>query len=141
MLDAMISAELGDEQAREDPTVNQVQRRAAELLGHEAALFLPTATMSNQIALRVLTKPGTQLIAEERTHILVYEAGGPAVQLAVGERPALEAARTLIQGTAATVLTWTALPSTRSSPSEASPRTAPARSGTGPPAARPGTTR
>ena len=87
MLDAMISAELGDEQAREDPTVNQLQRRAAELLGHEAALFLPTATMSNQIALRVLTTPGTQLIAEERTHILVYEAGGPAVHSGLLARP------------------------------------------------------
>jgi threonine aldolase len=87
MLDAMISAELGDEQAREDPTVNQLQRRAAELLGHEAALFLPTATMSNQIALRVLTTPGTQLIAEERTHILVYEAGGPAVHSGLLTRP------------------------------------------------------
>src|SRR6476469_7165300 len=79
MLAAMASAELGDEQAREDPTVNELQRRAAELLGHEAALFLPTATMANQIPLRVLTRPGGQLIAEERTHILVFEAGGPAV--------------------------------------------------------------
>ena len=55
MLAAMAAAEVGDEQAREDPTVNELQRRAAELLGHEAALFLPTATMANQIALRVLT--------------------------------------------------------------------------------------
>ena len=54
----MVSAEVGDEQAREDPTVNELQRRAAELLGHEAALFVPTATMANQIALRVLTQPG-----------------------------------------------------------------------------------
>jgi threonine aldolase len=76
---AMAGAEVGDEQLREDPTVNELQRRAAELLGQEAALFLPTATMANQIALRVLTKPGGELIAEERTHILVYEAGGPAV--------------------------------------------------------------
>jgi threonine aldolase len=76
---AMAAAEVGDEQLREDPTVNVLQRRAAELLGQEAALFLPTATMANQIALRVLTKPGGELIAEERTHILVYEAGGPAV--------------------------------------------------------------
>jgi threonine aldolase len=76
---AMAAAEVGDEQLREDPTVNELQRRAAELLGHEAALFLPTATMANQIALRVLTRPGGQLIAEERTHILVYEAGGPAI--------------------------------------------------------------
>ena len=76
---AMAAAEVGDEQLREDPTVNELERRTAELLGHEAALFLPTATMANQIALRVLSRPGAELIAEERTHILVYEAGGPAV--------------------------------------------------------------
>jgi threonine aldolase len=76
---AMAGAEVGDEQLREDPTVNELQRRAAELLGHEAALFLPTATMANQIALRLLTRPGGELIAEERTHAMIYEAGGPAV--------------------------------------------------------------
>jgi threonine aldolase len=79
MREAIASAEVGDEQLREDPTVNELQRRAAELLGQEEALFLPTATMANQIALRVLTRPGGELIAEERTHTLVYEAGGPAV--------------------------------------------------------------
>jgi threonine aldolase len=76
---AMAAADVGDEQLREDPTVNELQRRAAALLGHEAALFLPTATMANQIALRTLTRPGGQLLAEERTHVLVYEAGGPAI--------------------------------------------------------------
>jgi threonine aldolase len=76
---AMAEAEVGDEQLREDPTVNELQRRAAELLGQEAALFLPTATMANQIALRVLGRPGGELLAEERTHVLIYEAGGPAV--------------------------------------------------------------
>jgi threonine aldolase len=76
---AMAAAEVGDEQLREDPTVNALQERAAALLGQEAALFLPTATMANQIALRLLTRPGMQLIAEERTHVLIYEAGGPAV--------------------------------------------------------------
>ncbi len=76
---AMAAAEVGDEQLREDPTVNELQRRAAERLGHETALFLPTATMANQIALGVLTDRGGQLIAEERTHILVFEAGGPAI--------------------------------------------------------------
>ena len=76
---AMAAAEVGDEQVREDPTVNELQRRAAELLGQEAALFLPTATMANQIALRVLSRPGALLLAEERTHILIFEAGGPAV--------------------------------------------------------------
>ena len=83
----MAAAEVGDEQAQEDPTVNELQRRAAELLGHEAALFLPTATMANQIALRVLTRPGEQLIAEERTHILIFEAGGPAVHSGLMARP------------------------------------------------------
>jgi threonine aldolase len=75
----MAAAQVGDEQLREDPTVNELQLRAAELLGHEAALFLPTATMANQIALRVLSKPGALLVAEERTHVLIYEAGGPAI--------------------------------------------------------------
>ena len=79
MLTAMAAAEVGDEQFREDPTVNELQRRAATLLGHEAALFLPTATMANQIALRCQTKPGGLLLAEERTHTLIYEWGGPAV--------------------------------------------------------------
>jgi threonine aldolase len=79
MLAAMAAAEVGDEQAREDPTVNELQRRAAALLGQEAALFLPTATMANQIALRVHTRPGQVIVAEERTHVLIYEAGGPAV--------------------------------------------------------------
>jgi threonine aldolase len=51
----------------------------AELLGHEAALFLPTATMANQAALRVLSRPGCKVVAEERTHVLIYEWGGPAI--------------------------------------------------------------
>ena len=75
----MAAAEVGDEQLREDPTVNELQRRAAELLGQEEALFLPTATMANQIALYCLSERGGELIAEERTHVLVFEAGGPAV--------------------------------------------------------------
>ena len=79
MLAAMASAEVGDEQFREDPTVNELQRRMAELLGHEAALFLPTATMANQVALRAQTKPGAVVLAEQRTHTLIYEWGGPAI--------------------------------------------------------------
>ena len=59
--------------------MNELQRRMAELLGHEAALFLPTATMANQVALRAQTTPGSTLLAEERTHVMVYEAGGPAI--------------------------------------------------------------
>jgi threonine aldolase len=79
MLAAMAAAEVGDEQEREDPTTNELQRRTAELLGHEAALFFPTATMANQAALRVLSRPGCKVVAEERTHILIYEWGGPAI--------------------------------------------------------------
>ena len=76
---AIAAADVGDEQLREDPTVNELQRRIAGLLGQEEALFLPTATMANQIALRVLGQPGGELVAEESTHCLIYEAGGPAV--------------------------------------------------------------
>jgi threonine aldolase len=79
MLAAMAAAEVGDEQEREDPTTNELQRRAAQLLGHEAALFFPTATMANQAALRVLSRPGCKVVAEERTHVLIYEWGGPAI--------------------------------------------------------------
>ena len=79
MLAAMAAAEVGDEQEREDPTTNELQRRMAEVLGHEAALFFPTATMANQAALRVLSRPGCKVVAEERTHILIYEWGGPAI--------------------------------------------------------------
>jgi threonine aldolase len=79
MLAAMAAAEVGDEQYFEDPTTNELQRRMAELLGHQAALFFPTATMANQAALRAQTKPGGVLLAEERTHVLVYEWGGPAI--------------------------------------------------------------
>ena len=79
MLAAMAAADVGDEQEREDPTTNELQRRCAELLGKEAALFLPSATMANQVALRAQTTPGGVLLAEERTHVLVYEWGGPAI--------------------------------------------------------------
>jgi threonine aldolase len=79
MLAAMAAAEVGDEQVREDPTTNELQSRMAELLGHEAALFLPTATMANQAALRALSRPGCKVVAEERTHVLIYEWGGPAI--------------------------------------------------------------
>jgi threonine aldolase len=79
MLAAMAAAELGDEQEREDPTTNELQRRTAELLGHEAALFFPTATMANQVALRLLSRPGCKVVAEEHTHVLIWEWGGPAI--------------------------------------------------------------
>ena len=79
MLAAMAAAEVGDEQEREDPSTNELQRRTAEVLGHEAALFFPTATMANQAALRALSRPGCKVVAEESTHILIWEWGGPAI--------------------------------------------------------------
>ena len=69
MREAMASAEVGDEQEREDPTVLELERRGAELLGQEEAVYLPTATMANQIALAILGERGTELVVEEtRAH-------------------------------------------------------------------------
>ena len=79
MRHAIAQADVGDEQRREDPTVNELERRAAALLGQEEAVFLPTATMANQIALRVLTEPGDELLAHEDSHVLISEVGGPAI--------------------------------------------------------------
>ncbi|HSI97260.1 MAG TPA: threonine aldolase family protein [Gaiellaceae bacterium] len=75
---AIADAVVGDEQKREDPTVSALQARVAALLGHEAAVFLPTATMANQIALKLHGRPGDVLLAEETSHVLVYEYGGVA---------------------------------------------------------------
>jgi threonine aldolase len=75
---AIAEAEVGDEQKREDPTVLELERRAAELLGQEAAVFVPTATMANQIALKLHSRPGDVLLAEEHSHVVVYEYGGAA---------------------------------------------------------------
>ena len=76
---AIAAAAVGDEQRREDPSVNALQQRVAELLGHEAALFLPTATMANQIALKLHARPGDVLVADRFAHVVIYEYGGAAV--------------------------------------------------------------
>ena len=73
---AIAKADVGDEQKREDPTVTALQERVAALLGHEAAVFLPTATMANQIALKLHGRPGDVLVAEEHSHVLVYGTEG-----------------------------------------------------------------
>ena len=75
---AIAEALVGDEQKREDPTVTALQERVAALLGQEAAVFLPTATMANQIALKLHGRPGDVLVAEEHSHVLVFEYGGAA---------------------------------------------------------------
>jgi threonine aldolase len=76
---AIAAAEVGDEQKREDPTVIALEERSAGLLGQEEAVFVPTATMANQIALKVLTQPGEEVLAEALAHVFRYELGGPAV--------------------------------------------------------------
>jgi threonine aldolase len=76
---AIAAAEVGDEQRGEDPTVRALEERVAELLGHDDAVFLPTATMANQIALRVQTRPGDEIVATADCHIYRYELGGAAV--------------------------------------------------------------
>jgi threonine aldolase len=70
---AMAAAEVGDDVYGEDPTVNLLERRAAESFGREAALFVPTGTMGNQIAIRLHTQPGQEVICESRSHILDWE--------------------------------------------------------------------
>jgi len=74
----MAAAEVGDEQRREDPTVLELERRAAAFLGQEEAVYLPTATMANEIALSILGLRGTELIVEETAHIMIAELGGAA---------------------------------------------------------------
>src|ERR671932_1634859 len=75
---AMAAAEVADEQRGRDPTVNALQERVAELLGQEAALFLPSGTMCNQIGVRLHTRPGDEVILERFSHPIIAEAGGPA---------------------------------------------------------------
>lgn len=76
---AMHAAEVGDDVFHEDPTVRRLEERLAELLGKEAALFVPSGTMSNQICLKVHTQPGDELLCEANCHIYNNEAGGPAM--------------------------------------------------------------
>ena len=84
---AMAEAEVGDDVYGEDPTVNLLQERAAEIFGKEAALFVPTGSMGNQIAVKLHTKQGDEVIIEERGHIFNYELGAPSVVSGVMIRP------------------------------------------------------
>jgi len=76
---AMAAAEVGDDVYGEDPTVNLLESRAAAIFGREAALFVPTGTMGNQIGIRLHTRPGQEVIAESRAHILDWEMATTAV--------------------------------------------------------------
>lgn len=82
----MCDAEVGDEQKGEDPTVNRLQEAVAELLGKEAAVFLPSGTMCNEIAMRVHCRPGDEMIAHRTAHPIHFETGGPAALAGVNVR-------------------------------------------------------
>ena len=79
MREAMARAEVGDDVNGDDPTVIRLQERVADLLGKEAGLFVPSGTMSNGVAVRTHTQPGDEIVAEEGSHLYVYEGGGYAV--------------------------------------------------------------
>ena len=79
MLDAMMSAEIGDDVFGDDPSCNALEARAAELAGMEAGLFVPSGTMGNQIAIRCWTQPGDEVVMEAGSHPFNYEAAGAAV--------------------------------------------------------------
>ena len=79
MREAMMSAAVGDDVYSDDPTVNSLEERIAELLGQEAALFAPTGSMANQLGLRLLVKPGEEIITETNSHIVRAELGAAAV--------------------------------------------------------------
>src|SRR5215216_3766383 len=87
MREAMARAEVGDDVFGEDPTVNRLQERAAELLGKEAALFVPTGLMGNQIAVKLHTRPGEEVVIEERGHIYNYEMAAMAAVSGALARP------------------------------------------------------
>lgn len=87
MRKAMYEAEVGDDVYKEDPTVNKLEEYVADMFGQEAALFVPSGTMGNQICLNVHTNPGSEVICDKESHIFWYESGSPAalsgIQLAV----------------------------------------------------------
>lgn len=80
---AMADAEVGDDQYGEDPSVNRLQEETAALLGTEAALFFPSGTMTNQVALRTLTRPGDDVLVPTQSHIVLHETGGGAANAGV----------------------------------------------------------
>ena len=78
MLESIISTPLGDEQKGEDPTTAKLEKRVAKLLGKEAAIFMISGTMCNEVAVKVHCEPGNEIICDETSHLLNYECGSPA---------------------------------------------------------------
>ena len=76
MIEAMSSADVGDDVFKEDPTVNKLEERLCDMFGMESALFFPSGTMANQTAIKIHTNPGDQLICDKYAHVFNYEGGG-----------------------------------------------------------------
>ncbi|OUU23013.1 MAG: hypothetical protein CBC13_06645 [Planctomycetia bacterium TMED53] len=87
MLEAMKTAPLGDDVMGEDPTINRLEKESAALFGKEAAIFVPSGTMANTIAIGAQTRPGDEILLMEDSHIFLYEAGGSARLWGVHPRP------------------------------------------------------
>src|ERR1700712_258837 len=83
---ARAEAEVGDDVYREDPTVNALEEQVAELFGHEAALFVPSGTMGNQIGLRLVCEPGQEVLGDADAHIFTYEMGAAASLFGLSSR-------------------------------------------------------
>ena len=98
MLRFMVGAELGDEQKGEDPTVNLLQEMAAELLGKETAVYLPSGTMCNEISFAVLCRPGDEIIMDRTAHPLHYESGAPSAITSEWVQPGSRATTSLPTG-------------------------------------------
>jgi len=87
MMEAMMTAPVGDDVFGEDPSVNKLEEMAAKLFGMEAALYCPTGTMSNQVAIKCHTNPGDEVICERQAHVYIYEGGGIAFNSSAQVRP------------------------------------------------------
>lgn len=101
MLEAMMKAKVGDDVFGEDPSINELENMAAEMFGMEAAIFCPSGTMTNQIAIKCYTQPGDEVICDESSHVYQYEGGGIAfnsgasVKLLQGDRGRITADQVL----------------------------------------------
>lgn len=95
MLEAMMSAPVGDDVFVEDPSINELEFRIAELFGREAAIFCPSGTMTNQIGIKCHTQPGDEVICDKQSHVYLYEGGGIAFNAGCSVRP-LEGERGMI---------------------------------------------
>ena len=99
MRQAIAEAEVGDDVLGDDPTVGRLEKTVAEILGKEASIFMPSGTMTNQVAIRLHTEPGDEIVLEANSHTYFFEAGGPAVlsgvmcQLIQGQRGLFTAAQ------------------------------------------------